>query len=80
CSALKKEGLTECWAMMRRYKEEAADHGAFDQKRAEQNVQWMWQLTDEMLRQLSQMLVQVSAGELTPVTAANRIIAQLRQS
>ena len=30
--------------------------------------------------QLSQMLVQVSAGELTPVTAANRIIAQLRQS
>ena len=60
-------------------------------KGAEQNVQWMWQLTDEMLRQqlhdnaaistqLSQMLVQVSAGELTPVTAANRIIAQLRQS
>jgi LAO/AO transport system kinase len=91
CSALKKEGLTECWAMMRRYKEEAADHGAFDQKRAEQNVQWMWQLTDEMMRQqlhdnatistqLSQMLVQVSAGELTPVTAANRIIAQLSQS
>ena len=77
--------------MMRRYKEEAAGHGLFDQKRAAQNVQWMWQLTDEMLRQqlhdnaaistqLSQMLVQVSAGELTPVTAANRIIAQLRQS
>lgn len=77
--------------MMRRYQEEAAGHGAFDQKRAEQNVQWMWQLTDEMLRQqlhdnaaisaqLSEVLVQVSAGELTPVTAANRIIAQLRQS
>mgnify|MGYP001209058639 FL=1 len=91
CSALKQEGLTERWAMMRRYKAEAAGHGLFDQKRAAQNVQWMWQLTDEMLRQqlhdnaaistqLSQMLVQVSAGELTPVTAANRIIAQLRQS
>ena len=91
CSALKQEGLTECWAMMRRYQEEAAGHGVFDQKRAKQNVQWMWQLTDEMLRQqlhnnetirtqLSQMLGQVSAGELTPVTAANRIIAQLRQS
>ena len=77
--------------MMRRYQEEAAGHGVFDQKRAEQNVQWMWQLTDEMLRQqlhdnaaisaqLSEVLVQVSAGELTPVTAANRIIAQLRQS
>ena len=70
---------------------EEINPAAFDQKRAEQNVQWMWQLTDEMLRQqlhdnaaistqLSQMLVQVSAGELTPVTAANRIIAQLRQS
>jgi antitoxin (DNA-binding transcriptional repressor) of toxin-antitoxin stability system len=30
--------------------------------------------------QVSQMLVQVSAGEVTPVTAANRIIAQLRRS
>ncbi len=91
CSALKQEGLTECWAMMRRYQEEAVGHGVFDQKRSEQNVQWMWQLTDEMLRQqlhdnaaistqVSQMLVQVSAGEVTPVTAANRIIAQLRRS
>ena len=49
----------------------------------------MWQLTDEMLRQqltdhpgVGKMLPglrdQVGRGELTPVTAATHIIAQLR--
>ena len=51
CSALERQGIEECWSMMERFQQEAKDCHAFDRKRAEQNLQWMWQLTDEMLRQ-----------------------------
>ena len=75
--------------MMERFQQEAKDCHAYDRKRAEQNLQWMWQLTDEMLRQqltdhpgvgktLPGLRDQVGRGELTPVTAATQIIAQLR--
>ena len=75
--------------MMERFQQEAKDCHAYDRKRAEQNLQWMWQLTDEMLRQqltdhpgVGKMLPglrdKVGRGELTPVTAATQIIAQLR--
>ena len=75
--------------MMQRFQHEARDCHAYDRKRAEQNLQWMWQLTDEMLRQqltdhpgvgrvLPSLRDQVVRGELTPVTAATQIIEQLR--
>ena len=75
--------------MMDRFQKEAQACLAFDRKRAEQNLQWMWQLTDEMLRQqltghsgvgkmLPMLTDQVGRGELTPLTAANQIIKQLR--
>jgi LAO/AO transport system kinase len=89
CSALERQGIEECWSMMERFQQEAKDCHAYDRKRAEQNLQWMWQLTDEMLRQqltdhqgvgklLPGLRDQVGRGELTPVTAATQIIAQLR--
>ena len=89
CSALERQGIEECWSMMARFHRESKDCHAYDRKRAEQNLQWMWQLTDEMLRQqltdhpgVDKMLPglrdQVGRGELTPVTAATQIIAQLR--
>ena len=89
CSALERQGIEECWSMMERYQQEAKDCHAYDRKRAKQNLQWMWQLTDEMLRQqltdhpgvgkkLPGLRDQVGRGELTPVTAATQIIAQLR--
>ena len=89
CSALERQGIEECWSMMERFQQKSKDCHAYDRKRAEQNLQWMWQLTDEMLRQqltdhpgVDKMLPglrdQVGRGELTPVTAATQIIAQLR--
>ena len=89
CSALERQGIEECWSMMGRFQRESKDCHAYDRKRAEQNLQWMWQLTDEMLRQqltdhpgvdkvLPGLRDQVGRGELTPVTAATQIIAQLR--
>ena len=89
CSALERQGIEECWSMVGRFQRESKDCHAYDRKRAEQNLQWMWQLTDEMLRQqltdhpgvgktLPGLRDQVGRGELTPVTAATQIIAQLR--
>ena len=48
CSALERQGIEECWSMMGRFQQESKDCHAYDRKRAEQNLQWMWQLTDEM--------------------------------
>ena len=88
CSALEKDGIAECWAMMTRYREQGSQRGALERRRAEQNLQWMSQLTDEMLRQqlsdnaeiqeaLPMIKEKVSAGVLTPVSAAIDIINML---
>ena len=88
CSALEQDGIAECWAMMTRYREQGLERGALVRRRAEQNLQWMSQLTDEMLRQqlsdnveiqqaLPVIKEKVSAGTLTPVSAAIDIIKML---
>jgi len=88
CSALEQDGIAECWAMMMRYREQGSQRGALERRRAEQNLQWMSQLTDEMLRQqlsdnakireaLPTIKEKVSAGMLTPVSAAIDIINML---
>lgn len=88
CSALEQDGIAECWAMMTRYREQGSERGALVRRRAEQNLQWMSQLTDEMLRQqlsdnveiqqaLPVIKEKVSAGTLTPVSAAIDIIKML---
>mgnify|MGYP001466278776 FL=1 len=88
CSALEQDGIAECWAMMMRYREQGTQRGALERRRAEQNLQWMSQLTDEMLRQqlsdnaeiqqaLPMIKEKVSTGTLTPVSAAIDIINML---
>ena len=88
CSALEQDGIAECWAMMMRYREQGMQRGALERRRAEQNLQWMSQLTDEMLRQqlsdnaeiqqaLPTIKEKVSTGTLTPVSAAIDIINML---
>ena len=90
CSALEQEGIADCWAMLRRYQQQAMDQGALNRRRAEQNLQWMTQLMDEMLRQqlsdnpkireaLPVIKNKVSEGSLTPVSAAVRVINMLSE-
>ena len=90
CSALEQAGIADCWSMMKRYQQEATERGALSQIRAQQNLQWMTQLMDEMLRQqltdnakiresLPSIKAQVSAGTLTPVSAAVDVINMLNE-
>ena len=50
CSALKNQGIDAVWRMIESYREQAGARGAIDSQRAEQNLAWMRQLIDELLR------------------------------
>ena len=88
CSALERSGIAEAWDMVRRFHDEALAAGHLASMRSEQNLQWMWQLTDQLLRQqitdhptlttrLSAIEAEVGAATLTPLSAAQRIIDHL---
>jgi len=89
CSALERSGITEAWAMITRFHNEALSAGHLANMRSEQNLQWMWQLTDQLLRQqitdnptltrrLPAIEAEVSAATLTPLSAAQSIIDHLK--
>ena len=89
CSALERSGIAEAWDMVRRFHDEALATGHLASMRSEQNLQWMWQLTDQLLRQqitdhptlttrLSAIEAEVGAATLTPLSAAQRIIDHLK--
>ena len=89
CSALERSGITEAWAMITRFHREALSAGHLANMRSEQNLQWMWQLTDQLLRQqitdnptltrrLPAIEAEVSAATLTPLSAAQSIIDHLK--
>lgn len=85
CSALKQENIEDVWAMIQEYQALAIEHNAFNQKRAEQNTQWLNTLINEMLAlRLSQnsaikaqrpkLQQAVLDNTLTPYHAAQQII------
>ena len=89
CSALKRSGINEAWEMIERFHSEALSAGHLAALRSEQNLQWMWQLTDQLLRQqitdhptlgarLLDIEAQVGASTLTPLSAAQSIIDHLQ--
>ena len=89
CSALERSGISEAWDMITRFHDEAVSAGHLATLRSEQNLQWMWQLTDQLLRQqitehptlatrLPAIEAQVGASTLTPLSAAQSIIDHLQ--
>lgn len=85
CSAMKNEGVAEVWDTISEYKRISIEHQAFEQKRAEQNSEWMNKLIHEMLQlRLSQnpniqgLLPALKAAvinrQTTPYSAAKQIV------
>ena len=75
--------------MITRFHDEALSAGHLTSLRSEQNLQWMWQLTDQLLRhqitdhptlgaRLPDIEAQVGASTLTPLSAAQSIIDHLQ--
>lgn len=91
CSALEKKNLEEVWDLILEYQNRAVENQAFAKKRAEQNIDWMQQLTWEMLENkltgsdqireiMPRLKEEVRAGRITPYVAAQRIVNTLGMS
>jgi LAO/AO transport system kinase len=91
CSGLHDTGLDEVWAGLESHLKHLQTSGRFERMRAEQQVAWMWATVRDDLesRLRSSAAVQelradleaaVRSGELSPVHAADRIVAAFLQS
>ena len=90
CSSLESLNIDEVWKMIREYQLETShaqghDYNPFYEKRSQQNRDWLHNLMHEMLLQklhrnfqvqeeLPNLEQQVITGDITPYTAAKRII------
>ena len=90
CSALNGLGLEAIWEMISQYADLARAQGAFEQARADQNLTWMHQLIDELLRAsvsghpsvqaaMADVEAEVRQAKTTPLAAAQSILALSRQ-
>ena len=90
CSALKRIGIAEVWQTIQEYADTAKSDGRFVQARADQNLSWMRQLIDELLRAslsrhpdvkkaLPEIEAAVRAAQQTPLAAAKTLLALSRQ-
>ena len=86
CSALQRQGIEDIWKMISDYADASRANGAFDEVRAEQNLSWMRQLVDELLRDqlakhprvreaLPTIETDVRSAAQTPLVAAQAILA-----
>jgi len=88
CSALEHKHIDTVWEMILEYRKIAVEKNGFQQKRQQQNSQWMKKLLHEMIdlrlsqneavRKLSHKLEQdVIQGSCTPYAAARQIMEKL---
>ena len=85
CSAMEKNGIDDVWKMISEYRELAIQHQAFDEKRSQQNTQWLQKLIHEMLEmrlhqnpevqhKMPTLFDQVTRNKVTPYNAARQIV------
>ena len=85
CSALKNINIDAIWGMIQEHSLEAEKTGARNDRRAQQNLDWMRSLVNEMLllrltqnesvrARLPALEADVQAGRTTPYMAATRIL------
>ena len=90
CSALHGQGIEAVWETIREYAEAARAQDRFESKRATQNLAWMRQLIDELLRDtlarhpevraaMPELEAAVRAAEQTPLAAAQSVLTLSRK-
>ena len=91
CSALHGQGIEAVWETIGDYADAARSQGAFESARAAQNLAWMRQLIDELLRDnlarhprvkeaMPALEDAVRGAEQTPLSAAQAVLALSRES
>jgi LAO/AO transport system kinase len=87
CSALTGTGLDEVWEALNRHLAHLSKSGGLQRRQQQQRVDWMWAtVRDELDRRLhespavhelgAQLTEQVRTAEISPVHAADRIVAE----
>lgn len=85
CSALEGTGLDAIWEQILQHRAMMIETGEFETKRSEQALHWMWNMIEDgllaSLRQdelvatkMRQLEAEVSAGAITPSTAAESVL------
>lgn len=85
-SATRKDGLTEFWQVLEKFRSTLTASGEFAARRQHQALAWMWQQIDSGLRgrfrehpgvkaALAELAESVEAGTTTPAVAAQRLLA-----
>ncbi|MBT5208403.1 MAG: methylmalonyl Co-A mutase-associated GTPase MeaB [Halieaceae bacterium] len=85
CSALNNEGVEDIWTLINEFRAQTEPHQGIAQKRSHQNLAWMQQLVDELLRMglsrhpgvreaLPNLEQQVQNSVITPLAAAMEVI------
>ena len=84
CSALKKTGLLELWAVMREFEKVTNQSGAFENRRQRQIIAWVKTMIDEHLHNLfyedpviKGRLPEVRAAVLAGVVSPSQAVAEL---
>lgn len=85
CSAIEANGIAEIWSTVTSHREKLMTSGEMEKKRKKQSIDWMWSLVDEGLRfrfqkdkgvkkELPEITENVENGNMTPTSAANRLL------
>lgn len=88
CSALTGDGLDDLWTQVERHRETMERTGAFTERRARQQIGWMWSTVESTVvrafrerpevRQLAPGLErELREGTITPTVAAKRLVGLL---
>lgn len=88
-SALENSGLEDFWSKVELHRRKLGESGELAQRRADQQVKWMWTLLDERLRRdlrstssvgeaVEELIDAVRTGTRTPAAAAEDLWARYR--
>jgi LAO/AO transport system kinase len=87
-SAMTGQGISELWGQVLVHRDKLTATGEHAARRREQQVKWMWTMLDEVWRtritsdaklraKLPQIEAAVAAGELSPASAVDELVAML---
>jgi LAO/AO transport system kinase len=85
CSGLRNIGLDTLWAQIELHRTKLTESGEWQERRSQQQVDWMWSTVDERLAtelhnhplvraRRTELEQAVRAGTLTPTLAADRLL------
>ncbi len=85
CSALHDAGIDEVWSQVEQHRAVLSRSGLLDERRADQQVQWMWATVEEALvtdfrarsdvrSKAADLEAKLRAGQITPTGAARKLL------